>query len=356
MPLHVRVKQDLARQIEEGTLQPGDLVPSERELCAHYGVSSITVRRALSDLAAEGRLMRQVGVGTFITSARRRARIGLVIFGFDEDDWHRNRDIHGDLIGGIATTSWEQDAVFSLVRASLATPVAPFLESLIHEKLFDGFILRTAGDFSRQDVVPLLRSRLPFVLAKRRLEDTEVNAVVVDEFQGGYLATRYLVELGHRDIAFIGPISLSVAAARYRGYLQALKESCIAANSELIRITPSFRQHDAYEAMQHLLVGHRPTAVFACGDVLAEGVYQACQEAGVAIPQDLSVVGHDDYSAAIRLRPLLTTMHFSYYELGTKSAELLLDVLRQHDTSPAPRCEVITPTLIERDSTAPLLL
>ena len=353
LPLHMRVKQDLARQIEDGTLRPGDLIPSERELCVWYGVSSITVRRALSDLAAEGCVMRQVGVGTFVTSPRRRTRLGLVIFGFVEDDWHRNRDIHGDLIGGIASASWEHAAVFSLIRAPLNTTVAPLLESLISEKLFDGFILRTAGDFHRHDVMPLLRARLPFVLVKRRLEDTSVNAVVVDEFQGGYRATKFLVDSGHRDIAFIGPTNLSVASQRYQGYLHALEESGLAVNPALVRVIPAFLQRDAYGATRELLAHHRPSAIFACGDVLAEGVYQACAEAHLTIPGDISVVGHDDYSAATRLRPPLTTMHFSYYELGVKSADLLLDVLRNRDHEPPPRYVVITPTLVVRESTAP---
>jgi len=188
---------------------------------------------------------------------------------------------------------------------------------------------------------------------KRRIEDISVNGVVVDEVQGGYQATKYLADLGHRAIAFIGPTSLSVAAQRYRGYLDAMKDGGLTVTPELVRVIPAFRQRDAYDAARDLLAHQLPTAIFACGDVLAEGVYQACSEADCAIPGDISVVGHDGYSAATRLQPPLTTMHFSYYELGVKSAETLLDVMHSGD-APTPRCTVITPTLVVRGSTAPL--
>lgn len=352
LPLHVRVKQDLEAQIDNGTFQPGDMIPSERELCAQYGVSNITIRRALSELANEGRVIRQVGVGTFVTSFRKRERLGLIVFGFDEDDWHRNRDIFGDLIGGIASAAWHQEAVFSLVRAPLNAPVAALLESLIGEKLFDGFILRTAGDFSALDVAPLLRAGIPFVLVKRSIDGLQVNCAVVDELQGGYLATRYLIELGHRRIAFIGPTSLSIGRLRYQGYLRALAEAGLSPVEELVQVIPTFRQHDAFEATRRLLDRGRPTAVFASADVLAEGTYQACAEAGLRIPQDLSVVGHDDYSAATRLNPPLTTVRISYQDLGAKATEVLLDVLRSH--SAIPQCCALTPTLVVRESTAPL--
>ena len=353
-PLHLRLQQVFLRQMEDGgELRPGGRMPSERELCALYGVSTITVRRALSELVAAGRVIRQAGVGTFVTSVRGRAQLGLVVFGFDEEDWHRNSDIHGDLIGGIASACWEHEAVFSLIRAPLNTPIAPLLESLVSERLFDGLILRTAGDFLGQDVVPLVQSKVPFVLVKRTIEQMSVNCVVVDEFQGGYLATKHLVDLGHRNIAFIGPTGLSIFLQGYQGYVYAMQEAGLVVDPSLVRVIPASRQSDAYEASRELLNCELPTAIFAAGDVLAEGVYQACSEAGLAIPKDVSVVGHDDCAAAIRLRPLLTTMHFSYHDLGFASTELLLEALVSSDHNPAPRREVIVPRLVIRESTCP---
>jgi len=351
LPLYLRMKETLLAQIQDGRLKPGDLLPSERELGTQYGVSSITVRRALSELVKEGHVIRQVGVGSFVKSAHRQTRLGLVVFGFDENDWRRNRDIFGDLVGGITSAAWEGDAVFSLIRTSCDTHVGRFLESLIGENAYDGLILRTAGDFSRADLAPLLRERVPFVLVKRNVEGLGVNSVVVDEFRGGLLATQHLISLGHQRIAFVGPTGVSVAKQRYLGYQQALREANLVADSGLVQVVPSFTQADGYSGTQRVLE-HHPTAIFASADVLAEGCFEACTEAGLQIPADISVVGHDDYSAALRVRPQLTTVRISYYDLGLRSAKMLLEIIGSCLSSPMH--EVLTPTLVVRESSGPV--
>src|SRR5690606_30492405 len=116
-------------------------------------------------------------------------------------------------------------------------------------------------------------------------------------------------------------------------------------------VIEAFRQHDAREATLRLLERERPTAIFASADVLAEGAYQACTDAGLRIPQDLSIVGHDDYSAATRLQPPLTTVRVSYHDLGVKATELLLHVLRSR--SAVPERHALVPTLVVRAYTAP---
>ena len=143
--------------MSDGSLKIGDPLPSERELCAQFGVSSITVRHALKELVNEGRIVRQVGVGSFFSSARKRPRLGLVVVGFEDDDWRRNRDIFGDLIGGLALAAWEQEAVFSLVRIPSNATIDRALKSLVAEQQYDGVILRTSTDFSPADLAPLFR-------------------------------------------------------------------------------------------------------------------------------------------------------------------------------------------------------
>src|SRR5438270_803311 len=90
LPRYMQVKLALQREIVEGPLAPGDLLPSERLLCERFGVSNITIRRALSDLVHGGLIYRENGVGTFVASpVRRKLRVALLFQGFAEEGWRR---------------------------------------------------------------------------------------------------------------------------------------------------------------------------------------------------------------------------------------------------------------------------
>ena len=138
---------------------------------------------------------------------------------------------------------------------------------------------------------------------KRSIDNVPVNCVVMDECLGGRLAAEHLIALGHRLIAFVGPDSISIGRQRLRGFQEALSQAGLSVSPDLVRLVPDFRQSYGYEATKALIEGPRPTAIFAAADVIAEGCYQACAEAHLRIPDDISIVGHDDYSAAFASDP-----------------------------------------------------
>lgn len=180
---------------------------------------------------------------------------------------------------------------------------------------------------------PLRRLReyeIPTVVVDRLLPETE-NAITVvsDNFRGGYLVTEHLIQLGHRRVAFIdSPITTSPIAERQRGYRSALLDHGFPVDEALIVKSEGFRIEDGLNVTLELLsLESPPTAVFCYSDMMAFGVMRAANEAGLSVPNELSVVGFDDIPQAAYFFPPLTTVANPIFDLGRRAAELVLDLI-----------------------------
>ncbi len=198
----------------------------------------------------------------------------------------------------------------------------------------------------------LRQRRIPFVVVDRDLPGLEADCVLADNFQGGYLATRHLLERGHRRIACIaGPSELTPSADRVRGYRRALEEAGIRPREVWVQ-RGDFRAESGYEAARFFLslpAKVRPTAIFACNDLMAIGAMRAIGEAGLSIPDDIALVGFDDILLASYVIPPLTTVAQPTYEMGRIAGDLLLRRLGEPDRPPA---RLILPVrLVVRQST-----
>ncbi|MDT0164908.1 substrate-binding domain-containing protein [Actinotalea sp. AC32] len=182
------------------------------------------------------------------------------------------------------------------------------------------------------------------------LDDSTVS-VGSANFSGGVQATRHLLDLGHRRIAFAGGgPTFQPSAERLHGYLSTLRTAGVEADETLVRS----RAHtfEAGVAMADELLGRpdRPTAVFAASDSIALGVLASAQRHGLRVPQDLSVVGFDDSSAAVSSVPALTTVRQPVIEMGRVALRTLLQLARGERVD-SHHVELAT-TLVVRDSTA----
>ena len=351
-PLYRQLKSLLLHQIESGELRPGDMLPSLRQLCREYGVSLITVRRALQELVSEGRLQSQQGIGTFVTDRVRHARIALVILGFYEQEWRRNSSIFGDLIGGAATVAWEREALFSVTRVDPSRRAADVLASIVDERFFDGLLIRVLPDITEEDIAPLLAAAMPFVVIKRYVPGLDINCVVNDDVTAAYRATVHLIEHGYRRIAFLCPLNATVGRDRHEGYRRALAERGVPYDARLVPAIKDWFEEEGELALEALFdLAQPPQAVFAAGDPLAVGVYRAVAALGLRIPADLAVVGYDDIPAAAALQPPLTTVRTSYHDLGARAAALLLDLIAGKANGPLRL--VLDAPLIVRGSCGP---
>jgi LacI family transcriptional regulator len=189
--------------------------------------------------------------------------------------------------------------------------------------------------YHRAVQVPKDAFRLPLVLADCFARNCPVRSVVPDEVNGGLLATKLLLEKGHRRIAMINADQKYPAAAgRFRGYRQALEGFGIPVEPELVR-TGGWWQDDGYEhALALLELKPVPTAIFCASDRIAMGVYDALKEKGLRIPADVSVVGFDNQELlAAHSRPPLTTIRIPYFEMGSWAVDQLTDAEPNEDRS-----------------------
>jgi len=177
----------------------------------------------------------------------------------------------------------------------------------------------------------LLSHGIPFVLLNRAVNLPRANYVTVDNRSGARRATEYLIGLGHRRIATItGSLELQPGRERLNGFEDAIRAVGLDMPESYVAQCNFTQNMAALAASQMLALPNPPTAVFAASDLMAAGIYDAASAAGVRIPEDLSVVGFDDDSLAIRLSPKLTTVHQPLNEMARLAAKWLLDCLEDN--------------------------
>jgi LacI family transcriptional regulator len=166
---------------------------------------------------------------------------------------------------------------------------------------------------------------------------------------GGYLATQYLINKGHRQIACIsGPHEKQATSERFAGYEQAMNEANIKIDEDW-HAFGNFDCEGGQQAFEAILATRKmPSAIFVCNDMMAMGVINAASKHGLSVPSDLSIVGYDDINLAKFITPSLTTIHQPKFNLGRKAFDTLLDQIQsKRETNLNIHLE---PTLIERDS------
>ena len=171
-----------------------------------------------------------------------------------------------------------------------------------------------------------------------------------DNRHGGYIATEHLIELGHKDIAFIGVTDDDSPefSRRFRGYRSAMRNADLEAKKNL-RVAATWSEQSGYEAAGALLDQSRVfSAIFCACDHIAIGAIQCLQERGYNVPEDVSVVGFDDLPLVAHLTPALTTVRQDPIQAG----EVLVDSLLKLIAGQPLRPRLIEPTLVNRSSTA----
>lgn len=238
---------------------------------------------------------------------------------------------------------------FVLVAHAAQGPIArAVVERMIAQRV-DGLLLANA---TRNDplVAQLLRAGLPAVLVNRADEAGRLSAVIGDDRLAMTLAVDHLVRQGHARLAHLaGPQNVPTGVARRQGFEQALHDRGLAA-AGIVECAAYSRAAGA-DAMRALLGRSppRPDAVVCCNDLVALGAYDALRDAGLAVPADLSVTGHNDMPLVDMVDPPLTTIRLPHRELGWRAAELLFEALAGAPASVST--VVLRPELIVRGST-----
>lgn len=221
------------------------------------------------------------------------------------------------------------------------------LEKLRRSWSMDGMIF--TGLFQDDFFKSVCNMGIPFVLIDSYIDLPEVYNVGLEDEQGGYLATRHLLENGHRVIAFASPFlrENGVVEKRLQGYQRALGEFGVPFDPQLV-----FEQEISIDdgvRLGRTLAGHKHiTGIFASADILAAGIVAGLCEEGVSVPQDKSIVGFDDNYLCRLTHPQLTTIHQDAEQKGILATKMLLSQLRHEPTD--ERQIVLPVRLVERES------
>lgn len=253
-----------------------------------------------------------------------------------------------DVARAIEDTGFSEEYSVILCNSDMSDVKQAAYIDLLLSKQVDGLILISSGD-RQEPLRRILDADVPVVVVDRELDDLPVDQILVDNEQGGYLAGRYLVDLGHRLIGCImGPSDVRPSAGRVAGFRRALEEAGLSLPDDRI-VRGDGRYSSGEQAMQELLSRNLGiTALFAFNDLMAVGALSTLRRAGVQVPDYISIIGFDGILHAATTVPAITTIAQPVTEIGRVSVCMLLDRIARRQQSST---RVLLPTtLVERES------
>jgi len=222
---------------------------------------------------------------------------------------------------------------------------------VISEKRIDGMIIISTGEDA--DLLRLLKGLpIPTVLLDREIKEVNCDLVETAHVQGAWMATEHLIGLGHRRIACLaGPTNLNSSAQRIEGWRAALAKNSLTAEASHLLWQSDFSSQGGFTTMQAILQAPEvPTAVFVCNDLMCIGALSAAHQAGVRVPQDISLIGFDDIELARFASPALSTIAQPKHRIGVAAVDMVLERIQGGRVQ--ARQVILQPELIVRNSTA----
>jgi LacI family transcriptional regulator len=328
-------------------------MPTIRDVAKRAGVATSTVSRVLNNSG--------------YVSAATRARVEAAI---DELGYVPNRvarslrlkrtNTLAMLVADISNPFWTtvvrgaedaaNEAGFTVVLCNTDESKAKqdaYLDVLLQRRV-DGILFAPVCSVP-EPVERVQRQKVPIVVLDRRVPGAQVDVVRGDSEGGAYKLVRYLLELGHARIAALsGPKSVSTSVERIEGYRRALREAGLGEDADRVYFG-TFTEDAGYDlTFEALEADPRPTALFACNNFMAAGVLRALRQAGLRLPQDVSLVAFDDLPSWMLIEPFLTVADQPAYEMGRQAAELLIARLAVPASGPTAGevQEIVLPTEI----------
>jgi DNA-binding LacI/PurR family transcriptional regulator len=338
----------MRHQITSGVWKPGDRLPSYNETRAQHGVHTNTMEKVYSQLESEGLIVRRRGSGTYVTEPSARPAsttgiIGLCGRGFNFSSYS---PYWAHLQGGAREAASQAGMQLLLLDPR---------HSQGWEKA-DGVLICDWNDRR------MPRKNLPGMATVSLLAPVPgIASVMADDEGGARMAMEHLIEMGHRRIALLHAHNQRIVKQRLTGYRAALREAGIRPRASWVR----HMRGDYYEGKEFTLAARQEvllwlrdgwkqfgcTALLCHNDETATGAIQAFHEAGLRVPEDVSVVGFDGTEYCDLVTPRLSTVEVPLREIGAAGIELLLQQFERNAISAEHR--VLPTRWHARESTAP---
>lgn len=224
------------------------------------------------------------------------------------------------------------------------------------KSMIDGLIISLSDNTQKVDHLKYLQEHnVPVILIDRITDEIDAAKIICDDYQGAYIATEHLINLGKNKIAHItGSLTPHTTKERLRGYEAALKNHHLKIHERYIKQCNLESREEGYKATLALLAEKEiPDGIFCATDINAVGAIEAIKEKGIKIPENIAVIGFSDWEMASVVDPPLSSVSQPDYEMGKKAIELIIEEIQlTRDNKPIKYETLVMETsLIMREST-----
>ncbi len=337
-PLYRQIVEDFEERIKSGELKPGERVPTQTDQAQNYGVSLITIKKAMTDLVNRGILYSRIGKGTFVARSPKLVShttspsIGLVL-----------RELKNPFFSLVVDSIEEKTSEIGynllLTKSSSREEKEELQISHFLDIGVSGMIIASMGHHHQatKGILQLQRDKFPLVMVSY-VQNEDISYIGTDHVYGAQIATEHLINLGYKRIGYINSEKGDVLGTlRQQGYERALKDNGYPIDNEIIYPLPLEGFWNQYQAgyqlgLQLPKLHSRPDAIFAFNDLSALGFEQAVLTQGLRVPEDVAIVGFDDIERNLYAPVPLTTVHPPTSKIGTLAVETLLRMIGGDDS------------------------
>jgi DNA-binding LacI/PurR family transcriptional regulator len=332
-----------------------------KDIAKRAGVSHSTVSRALrgnpliSDETSE-RIRLVAREMSYHPSAAARSlktnqtqALGVVVSNIDDP-------FFSEILQGIEDVAQGEGYSLFISSSQSDTNRERMIVQAMREHRVDGVII-CSSSFSTSQSRQLLEHGVPIVVVNNQAAEDYRYSIYHDDVDGSRQITRYLIELGHQRIAYLGnSLSGRTTLDRLSGLQQEMEAAGLPIPAEYIHQVPGGEPEHGLAGLDHFLdLADRPTALVCFNDMMAIGVLKGLQLAGIQVPAECSVTGFDNIVFSVFTNPPLTTFDQPKHYIGAEAARLVLDLLRPDPEKGAPalKSQTLKGRLLVRKSTAP---
>jgi GntR family transcriptional regulator of arabinose operon len=336
---YLQLADYLRQQIADGQLPPNGPLPSFNEMKIRFDSSQRTVEKAHTLLEADGLIRRDPGRGVFVSDPSARPKTGFVAFA-DEIEV-RDLPYEKEVLHGLRSEARTCDKSLTIIGCT---------ETFKHWKSMDGLVLDKFASYQNSHLAKDCSPNMPVVRVHR--EEPGLNCVMADDASGIRMAVEHLLSLGHKRIGFLlryptredGPEELCIIRVRHEAYCKAMLDNGAQRRPEWSHFYDCecyYFREDGYRAMNRWLQNGwsdlKLTAILAQNDEVAAGAIAALLEAGLRVPEDVSVIGFDGAHAVLPNHQEMSTVVVPLHEIGVTA----MKVLTQHIEQPLRKPEIV---------------
>lgn len=345
-PKYWQLAEELRHKIRRGELKPDSRLPSRSEMAAR-GINHITLDRAHRALEEDGLIIKQHGRGTFVNKRLQEQKKGIIGFRGIDPMLSGSSPYWTQLLSGVQEVLKARTIQLLMINGEFRDLEEHVDGLLVNPTWFDEQLRWNSGQW------PCVTLLIPGVVGG-------ASVVAADDYSGQRQATQHLLELGHRRIAYLhSKAADQIVPSRRAGYLDALQTAGITPEPRWIRALSNVPQIDFRQTGRESMAAWLQddweevgcTAIMVHNDEAAIGAIEALEEAGLRVPQDVSVVGFDGTELCEYSRPCLTSVEVPLHEIGRSATEMLLQQIEDGVGQPE---HITLPTRVcIRESTAP---